>query len=259
MAAEEPSGDGVVQFVEMASEKMVGVIDEDELIFAGQRSNEFSDSALGAMLIIGAVDEELGLCAVPKIREIGAVDGNAEPNQFAYARVCAAHPKANPASKTETGEKQGDVREFRGEKTDGGLDVTLLALTAVVRSGAKSRAAKIESQDGKAKGIQGFGGLIDNLVVEGAAEERVWMADDGRERSRGRPRWSPENGLQSTNWPVKKEIAGIVGNAHKRPAKVYLKGADWREGAWKRPPCTIGEKRSNSGNGVGAVLYLPLR
>ena len=61
MAADEPSRDGVVQFVEMASEKMVGVIDDGQLVFPGQRGNEFSDSALGAILIIGAVYEEFGL------------------------------------------------------------------------------------------------------------------------------------------------------------------------------------------------------
>jgi len=132
MSADEPSRDGVVQFVDMASEKMVGVIDEDEFILAGQRGNEFSDSALGAMLIIGALDEEFGLRAAPKIREIGVVHGNAEANQIGDTRIGTPDAQANPGSKTETREKQGDVRKLRAKKMEGGLDVALLALTAVV-------------------------------------------------------------------------------------------------------------------------------
>lgn len=132
MAADEPSGDGVVELVEMASKEMVGVIDDGQLIFAGQRADEFGHFGLGAMLIIGAMDKELGFLAAPEICEIGVVDRNAEANQIGDTRIGAADAEANPTPKTETGEKQGDVRKFRGKRIDGGLDVALLALAAVV-------------------------------------------------------------------------------------------------------------------------------
>jgi hypothetical protein len=202
MTADEPSGDGLVELVEMARKEMVGVINDGELIFTWQRGDEFGNFGLGAMLIIGAMDEEFGLRAAPEIREIAVVDRNAEANQIGNTRIGAAGAKANPTPETETGEKQGDVRKFRGKKIAGGLHVALLALAAVVCSGAESRTTKIESQDGKAEGSQGFGGLIDNLVVEGATIERVRVANDSRERGRGCSRWSPENGLQTANRAV---------------------------------------------------------
>ncbi len=199
MAADEPSGDGLVELVEMARKEMVGVIDDGQLVFTGQRGDEFSNLGSGAMLIVGAMDEEFGLRAAPEIREIGVVDGNAEANQIGDTRIGTTDAKADPASETETGEKQGDVRKFRGKKIDGGEDVVLLALAAVVRSGAESGTAKIEPQDRNTEGIEGLGGLIDNLVVEGAAVQRVWVANHSRERGGGRARWSPEDGLQTAN------------------------------------------------------------
>jgi hypothetical protein len=132
MAADEPSGDGLVELVKMASKEMVSVIDYGELIFAGQCADKFGNLCSGAMLIIGAMDKELGFLAAPEIREIGIVDRNAEAYQIGDTRIGAADAEANPTPKTETGEKQGDVRKFRGKKIDGGLDVALLALAAVM-------------------------------------------------------------------------------------------------------------------------------
>lgn len=132
MAADEPGGDGLVELVEMARKEMVGVIDDGQLIFTGQRADEFGNFGSGAILIVGAMDKELGFVAAPEIREIGVVDGNAEANQIGDTRIGAADAKADPAPETETGEKQGDVRKFRGKRIDGGLDVAPLALAAVV-------------------------------------------------------------------------------------------------------------------------------
>jgi len=132
MAADEPSSDGLVQLTEMAGKEMVGVLDDAQLVFTGQCCDEFGNLASGAMLIVGALDKEFGLRASPEIRKIGVVDGNAEANQIGDTRIGTADAKANPASETETAEKRGDIREFRGQKIDGGLDVALLALAAVV-------------------------------------------------------------------------------------------------------------------------------
>ncbi len=132
MAADEPSSDGLVKLMEMARKEMVGVLDDAQLVFTGQCCDECGNLASGAMLIVGALDEEFGLRAAPEIREIGVVDGNAEANQIGDTRIGTADAKANPASETETAEKQGDIRESRGKKIDGGLDVALLALAAVV-------------------------------------------------------------------------------------------------------------------------------
>src|SRR5208283_464993 len=105
----------------------------------------------------------------------------------------------------------------------------------------KLKPARSRGTLGNAEGIQGFGGLIDNLVVQGATVKRVWVANHSRERGGGRGRWSPENGLQTANRTPQKETAGIVGNAHKRPGKVYLKGAGTRKAIGKWSSFTGGE------------------
>ena len=132
MAADKPTGDGLVELVEMARKKMVGVIDDGQLIFTGQRCDEFGNLGSGAILIVRALDKEFGFLAAQEISEIGVVDRNAKSNQIGDTRIGAADAKANPSPETETGEKQGDVRKLRGEKIDGGLGVALLALAAVV-------------------------------------------------------------------------------------------------------------------------------
>ena len=132
MASDEPSGDGLVELVEMASKEMVSVIDDGQLILTGKRRDELGNFVFGAMFIVRAMDKELGFIAAPEVREIGVVNRQAEANQIADTRIGTTDAQANPASKTETGKKQGDVRKFRGKKIDGGLDVALLALAAVV-------------------------------------------------------------------------------------------------------------------------------
>jgi hypothetical protein len=132
MTADEPSGNGLVELVEMARKEMVGVLDNGQLIFTGKHGDKFGNLGSGAMLIVGAMDEEFGLRTTPKICEIRVVDGNAEANQIGDTRIGTAHAKAHPTPKTETGEKQGNAWEFLGKIIDGGLDVALLALAAVV-------------------------------------------------------------------------------------------------------------------------------
>ena len=132
MAADEPGGDGLVELVETARKEMVGVIDDAQLVFTSYDCDEFGNFGSGAILIVCAMDKELGFVAAPEIREIGAIDGNAEANQVGDTRIGAANTKANPASETETGEKQGNTRKFRGKKIDGGLNVALLTVAAVV-------------------------------------------------------------------------------------------------------------------------------
>lgn len=147
MTADEPSGDGVAELVEMAGEEMVGMIDDGQLIFTRHCGNELGNLGSGAILVLGALDEEFGLHAAPQICEIGVVDGYAQANQIGDMRIGASDAKANPTPETETGEKQRDIPEFRGEKTDGGLNVALFALAAIVCSRAESGTAKIEPQD----------------------------------------------------------------------------------------------------------------
>jgi len=102
------------------------------MILTRQRGNEFGNFTLRAMLIFGALNHEFGLPAIPEIREIGVVDGEAQPNQVSDTGIGASHTKANPTPKTETREKQRGIRKLRAQKTYGGLDVALFAMAAIV-------------------------------------------------------------------------------------------------------------------------------
>jgi hypothetical protein len=132
MAADQPRGNGLVQLVEMASKEMVSVFYDDQLILIGQRGNEFGNFALRAMLIVGALHHEYGLPAIPQIRKVGVVEREAQTNQIGDTGIGASNTQANPAPKTEAGEKQRGIRKFSVKKTDGGLHVPLLALAAIV-------------------------------------------------------------------------------------------------------------------------------
>ena len=93
-------------------------------------------------------------------------------------------------------------------------DVALLADGAVVNSFAESGAAKIETQDGDAERVDGFGGLENDFVVHGAAEERMRVADDGGERRRSGAVGSPEDGFEAADWAGEEEVSGVVVLGH---------------------------------------------
>ncbi len=122
--------------IEVAGEEVVGIFDDDEAIFTGKSRDEFFNFGASAEFVVGAVNEEFGLGAIGEKPEIGAVHRNAEADEFVDARIAAADAQANQTAKTETNKKQWRVREFGGEKIQGGLHVTLFADAFVVSAGA---------------------------------------------------------------------------------------------------------------------------
>jgi hypothetical protein len=84
-----------------------------------------------------------------------------------------------------------------------------------VYAGARSRAAKIESQDRNTKGIQRFRRLVNHFVVHRPAKERMRMADNRGERRMRGSGWGPENRLEASGRSLQEEIAGVVGSGHR--------------------------------------------
>src|SRR5438132_13485 len=112
-----------------------------------------------------------------------------------------------PCSKTESRQQDGNSRKFPGKKIERGANVVLLTLAAIVNAGAEPCAAKIESQNRKPPGIQGFRGLVNHFVVHRAAKQRMRMADNGGERrARGRGR-RPENCFEASGRSLQEKIA----------------------------------------------------
>jgi len=105
------------------------------------------------------------------------------------------------------------------EIIDGRLDVSAFAEATVVLPGAEARAAKIEAKYGNAESVERFCGVVDDFVVQGAAEKRMGMAKHGGERRRTRASGSPQNGFQIADRAWQKESLRIVVDLHEEPEK----------------------------------------
>src|SRR5258707_7939661 len=133
------------------------------------------------------------------------------------ARIFAAHAQADPSAETESRRQQRYAGKLRSKKIQSGAHIALLARAAIVYAGAQSRAAKIKSQDGNAKSIQCFRGLVNHLVVHRAAKKRMRMANNrGKRRMRG-AHGCPENRLELPCRSFQKKIARLVMVGHGDP------------------------------------------
>ena len=181
MAFGQPGGNCGVEFVQMASEKVVGAFHNYQPIFARECRDDFLHLFSRAEFIVGSVNEELRLGAIRKKRKIAAVHRDAQPDQFDHAGIAAAHTKAHETPEAEAREEQRDARKLCSEKVERGLHITLLAAPIVVRTAAPSRTSKIEPEDRDAQSVHGLRSVIDDFVVHRAAKERVGMANHRRQ------------------------------------------------------------------------------
>lgn len=191
MTTLQPSGNGGAEIIEFAGIEMVSVRDDDHAVLAGQGRNDFFDFVDRAVFVVFAVDEEFRFGTVSQITEVGIVDRDAEADEVGNASVLAAHTKANPTSKAEARKQQRDAGKFLRQEIQCGTNIVLFAQPSIMRSGTHSGAAKIESQYGHAERVKRFSSLIDNLVVQRSAEERVRVANHGRQDGSSWPHGCP--------------------------------------------------------------------
>jgi hypothetical protein len=135
-----------------------------------------------AVLVVITADEELRLRALGK-EAVGVVtacgaDGDTETDEAFDAWISAAGAESYIGAEGEASEEDGQVKILL-EPIEGGFDVILFASALIVRAFAEAGAAKVEAKDGKAEGGEGLHGVIDDLVVHGAAASGVRVADDG--------------------------------------------------------------------------------
>ena len=208
-----PVRDRRIDLVELPDKKVIGIFDNDELVFSRQRRYQALHFVDRTINIIRTMHEELRLFALHQIRKVRVVHRRSETDQRSNSRVLAAGLKPNPAAETKSRNEERNAWEFRGEKIQRGPNIAAFTLAAIVFSLAHSGAAKIESQNGKSKSIKRFGGLIDDLVVHRAAEKRMRVANNRGQRCRTRA-WTPQNGFQAPGGPRQKEIARFVRCSH---------------------------------------------
>jgi hypothetical protein len=208
-----PVRDRRIDLIQLSYKKVIGIFDNDQLVFAGQRGNQTFQFVYRTINIISAVYEELRLFAPHQIRKVGVVHWRSEAHQRSNSGVLASGLKSNPASETKSRNEERNVWEFRSEKIQRRANISDFALPAIVLPLAHSGAAKIETQNRKPKCIERFGGLIDYLVVHRAAEKRMRVANNCSQRWRTRA-WTPQNGFQAPGGPGQKEMARFVRCAH---------------------------------------------
>ena len=92
-------------------------------------------------------------------------------------RSSAAGAQADVGTEGEAGKEDWKV-EASGEPVERGKNVVDLAAAFIVHAFAEAGSAEVEAQRGKAEVREGFGRVIDDLVVHGAAAERVRMGDE---------------------------------------------------------------------------------
>ena len=134
-----------------------------------------------------AGDEELGHGAAAgeeliAVVAAGGPHGEPDADQAGDARVTAAGAQADVGTEAEASEEEGLAGVACGEPVQGGADVLDLATALVVGAFAQACAAEVEAQHGQTEGREGLGRVVDDLVVHGAAAQRVGVGDQGGRR-----------------------------------------------------------------------------
>ena len=176
----------MVQLGKMPFEEVIPTGNESDsrplLDLSGELLDHRSQLVWRTELIELAGYQKLRLIAAAEIRQAPAVkiaDRKSEANELGDARVAAPGAQPDPGTETETRNEQRHAGIFHSEKLNRRQDVALLAQPLIVRSFAQAHSAKVESQDGQPKSMNGFSRLVNHLVVHGPAKQRMRMTHDG--------------------------------------------------------------------------------
>jgi hypothetical protein len=171
-------GDGEFELVESAGEEVVAGGDPDQLLGAPEAVVEGLELGAGAERVARALNEDAQTAAADGVLEIAIDGGKAGGDDAGRAGVAKRSGEGDDGagSETESGQGAGQGRVTAAELGEAGAGILDLAGTAVVEALAEVDAAEIEAQDGATGGAQAARQAMDDLVVEGAAMERMGMA-----------------------------------------------------------------------------------
>lgn len=201
MAVEHPVAQVAAHLRQLPREEMVHVRDNDEPRRLGQRRDELANAVDVAELVFRAVEKQFRFATLAKEREIVAIEGRAEADEFADAIIVAADCQADDGAETEPGKHDGFRREFGGKPVERGADIVFFASALVVNALAHPRSAEIEPKHGQTEVVQRARHLKNDFVVHGAAEQRMGMASEGDHRRVGSGD-GPEHRFQATGRSV---------------------------------------------------------
>ncbi len=187
----QPGGEGLLHLGEFglgaggdALEEVVGAGDDDAVFGFGGEEEELVEDFGGAELVVVAADEELGGGAVGEevvgVVAAGGADGEAEADEGCDAGVAAAGAETDVGAEGKACEEDGRAVETV-EVVDCGADVFDLAAAFIVDALREAGAAEVEAEGGDGEVGEGLHGVVDDLVVHGAAGGRVGVGDEGGE------------------------------------------------------------------------------
>src|SRR6185437_14905427 len=209
-----PGFNCVAHFAKAAFEEMVGTVDDHQLLGFSKRIYQSLELRPRTKLVAAAANEEFRFAAVAQTRQIvgaflNGLNRNTEANGSDDAVVLAGGLQSNGGTKRKSGEDQRPA-ELAIEPIESGTNVVSFTLSVVVLALAESGSAKIEAEHGKTKTIQGLHRVKDNLVVQGAAINRMRMAHNcGVSRIVGA---EIQNGLKPSGWAVEEKRTNCAGS-----------------------------------------------
>src|SRR5580765_41843 len=112
MAFGKPRSDGSIDLIQLSYKKVIGIFDNDQVVFTRQRGNQTFQFVYCTINILSAVYEELRFFALHQIRKVGVVHRRSETDQRSNSRVFASGLKSNPAPETKSRDEERNVWEF---------------------------------------------------------------------------------------------------------------------------------------------------
>ena len=161
--------------------EVIGAFDPYQVLGFRDGCEDLLHDGAWAVLVVISADEEFGLSAVGQelVGVVAAfgVYGEAEADESFDAGVSAGGAQANVGAEGEAGEEDWPA-EVAVKPVEGGAGVLLLAVCVVECAFAEADASEVEAEHGNAEGGERLHGVIDDLVVHGAASHGVGVADE---------------------------------------------------------------------------------
>jgi hypothetical protein len=184
----QPFCNGIAHQRQLAFEKVVGVLDQHELLWLGSEFEDFAQIGGWCELIVVAADHQFRLGAICEVgicvKSFFDRQWSSKRNKTDYALIGAAGFQSCGSPKRKSG-KDDWLPVFPLEPIECSANIVALAASIVVGALAESGAAKVESEDRKTEGVERLGGVIHNLVVHRSSMQRMRMADERCVRSIG--------------------------------------------------------------------------
>jgi len=162
---------------------VVGTFHEQQFFGRMHELEHLFQFDLRAVLVVGAANKQFGLGAVlQEVKFITAIvygrNRQTQTYHGFYPFIGTSDGESNGGPEGKTGEDQRQMK-FLVQPIEGGTDIVGLALSVIVLAFAQSGAAEIEAKDGDSETVERLHGVERDLVVHGAAEQGMRMADQG--------------------------------------------------------------------------------